>query len=203
MTWAYYNEIEPYCAAWLRNLMAAGHIPAGEVDERDIREVRGDDLAGFGPCHFFGGIGGWAYAARLAGIPDDEPIWTASCPCPPFSSAGKRQKCPECKSRLLVWCPRRTGTQYARTAATLGLPTPATYGRKFGGWQPSAALNQSLANRLRDRLAKYGSPEYELRWKSSATVVGLPTCRLLASARRWRPSTRPSPFKPWKTPKPS
>ena len=91
MTWAYYNEWEPYPAQWLRNLIRAGHIPDGTVDERDIREVAGDDLKGFGQCHFFAGIGGWAYAARLAGIPDDEPIWTGSCPCQPFSSAGQRK----------------------------------------------------------------------------------------------------------------
>ena len=89
MTWAYYNEWEPYCAQWLRNLIAAGHTPAGEVDERDIREVAGDDVKGFAQCHFFAGLGGWAYAARLAGIPDDEPIWTGSCPCQPFSSAAR------------------------------------------------------------------------------------------------------------------
>ncbi len=89
MKWAYYNEWEPYCAQWLRNLIAAGHIPAGEVDERDIREVSGDDLKGYGQIHLFAGIGGWGYAARLAGIPDDAPVWTGSCPCQPFSSAGQ------------------------------------------------------------------------------------------------------------------
>ncbi len=89
MKWAYYNEWEPYCAEWLRNLIAAGHIPAGEVDERDIREVSGDDLKGYGQVHLFAGIGGWAYASRLAGIPDDESLWTGSCPCQPFSSAGQ------------------------------------------------------------------------------------------------------------------
>ncbi len=89
MKWAYYNEWEPYCAQWLRNLIDAGHIPAGDVDERDIREVSGNDLKGYGQCHFFAGIGGWAYAGRLAGIPDTEPVWTGSCPCQPFSSAGQ------------------------------------------------------------------------------------------------------------------
>jgi len=31
---AYYNEIDPFAAEWLRNLIAAGHIAAGDVDER-------------------------------------------------------------------------------------------------------------------------------------------------------------------------
>jgi len=85
----YYNEFEPYAAQWLRNLIAAGLIPAGEVDERSITDVAADDLAGFRQCHFFAGIGGWALAARLAGWPEDRELWTGSCPCQPFSVAGK------------------------------------------------------------------------------------------------------------------
>ncbi len=88
---AYYNEIEPFAAQWLRNLIAAGHIAPGEVDERSITEVRPDDLRGFKQRHFFAGIGGWSLAARLAGIPDDFPLWTGSCPCQPFSCAGQRR----------------------------------------------------------------------------------------------------------------
>ena len=84
----YYNEIDPFAAAWLRELMKAGQIPDGEVDERSIELVSADDLRGFGQCHFFAGIGGWAYALRLAGWPDDREVWTGSCPCQPFSSAG-------------------------------------------------------------------------------------------------------------------
>ena len=91
MKFAYYNEIDLYCVEWLQNLIKAGHIPEGEVDTRSIKDVCGDDLKEFGPCHFFAGIGGWAYAARLAGISDDEPIWTGSCPCQPLSSAGQRK----------------------------------------------------------------------------------------------------------------
>ena len=34
----FYNEIDPYAAQWLRNLIAAGHIPAGVVDERSIED---------------------------------------------------------------------------------------------------------------------------------------------------------------------
>jgi len=86
---AYYNEIDPFAAAWLRELIKAGLIADGEVDERSITDVRPDDLRGFVQCHFFAGIGGWSYALRLAGWPDDRAVWTGSCPCQPFSSAGQ------------------------------------------------------------------------------------------------------------------
>lgn len=66
-TWAYYNEFDPYAAQWLRNLIAAGHIAPGEVDERSIVDVDPADLAGFRQVHFFAGIGGWSLALRLAG----------------------------------------------------------------------------------------------------------------------------------------
>jgi DNA (cytosine-5)-methyltransferase 1 len=87
---AYYNEIEPFAAQWLRNLIDAGHIAPGVVDERDIRDVTPNDLRGFTQCHFFAGIGIWSYALRRAGWPDDRPVWTGSCPCQPFSAAGRR-----------------------------------------------------------------------------------------------------------------
>jgi DNA (cytosine-5)-methyltransferase 1 len=85
----YYNEIDPYAAQWLRNLIAADLIAPGEVDERSIEDVKPDDLRGFVQCHFFAGIGGWAYALDLAGWPRDRPVWTGSCPCQSFSQAGK------------------------------------------------------------------------------------------------------------------
>lgn len=86
---AYYNEHDPYAAQWLRNLMSAGHIAPGFVDERSIEDVHPDDLREFKQCHFFAGIGVWSLALRRAGWPDDRPVWTGSCPCQPFSSAGE------------------------------------------------------------------------------------------------------------------
>lgn len=85
---AWYNEIDPFAAAWLRELIKAGLIADGEVDERDIRDIKPGELSGYTQCHFFAGIGAWSYALRLAGWPDDRPVWTGSAPCQPFSAAG-------------------------------------------------------------------------------------------------------------------
>ncbi|EAS2760281.1 DNA cytosine methyltransferase [Salmonella enterica] len=87
---AYYNEIDPFAAAWLRNLIDAGCIAPGVVDTRSVEEVTANDLKGFTQCHFFAGIGVWSYALRCAGWPDSRPVWTGSCPCQPFSQSGKR-----------------------------------------------------------------------------------------------------------------
>ena len=85
---AYYNEIDPYAAAWLRNLVSRGLIAPGDVDERSIADVQPDDLRGYDQCHFFAGIGGWSLALRLAGWADDRPVWTGSPPCQDHSLAG-------------------------------------------------------------------------------------------------------------------
>jgi DNA (cytosine-5)-methyltransferase 1 len=87
----YYNENDPFCCQWLRNLIKAGLIPKGDVDERSIQEVQASDLKGYIQCHFFTGIAGWPLALSLAGWPSDREIFTGSCPCQPFSVAGQRK----------------------------------------------------------------------------------------------------------------
>jgi DNA (cytosine-5)-methyltransferase 1 len=87
----YYNEFDPFAAAWLRELIKAKLIPYGDVDDRPIQDVRAGDLRGYTQCHFFAGISGWSEALRLANWPNDRPVWTGSCPCQPFSSAGKQK----------------------------------------------------------------------------------------------------------------
>ncbi len=82
-----YNDIDSYCCQWLRNLIAAGHLPDGNVIEGDFREIAADDIPE--TAHFFAGIGGWPYALKLAGW--QGPVWTASLPCQPLSSAGQRR----------------------------------------------------------------------------------------------------------------
>lgn len=87
----YYNEWEKYPAAWLRNLMLVNEIPDGVVDETDIRKIKAEEIATYKVCHFFAGIGGWPLALKLARWPEDREIWTGSCPCQPFSVAGKQK----------------------------------------------------------------------------------------------------------------
>jgi len=87
----YYNEFDPFAAAWLRNLIEDGLIPSGVVDDRSIADVDPDDLADFTQCHFFAGIGGWSLALQLAGWPEDRQVWTGSPPCQPFSVAGNKK----------------------------------------------------------------------------------------------------------------
>lgn len=86
MNSVYFNEFDKFAASWLRNL-----FPESVVDERSIKDVGRADTALYKRCHFFGGIGGWEYALQLAGWPDDRPVWTGSCPCQPFSAAGKQK----------------------------------------------------------------------------------------------------------------
>lgn len=87
----YYNEHDKNAVAWLKELMVAGLIPEGEVDGRDIQDIRASELVGYTQWHFFAGVAGWPLALRLAGWPEDRPILTASCPCQPFSNAGQKK----------------------------------------------------------------------------------------------------------------
>ena len=85
----YYNEFDLAAAAQIQALMDAGLIPKGHIDTRSITDVKPHELKGFIQCHFFAGVSGWSLALQLAGWPADRPVWTGSCPCQPFSVAGK------------------------------------------------------------------------------------------------------------------
>ena len=88
---AFYNDTDAYAAAWTRNLIQAGELAPGVVDERSIRDLQPADVASYRQCHFFSGIGVWSRALRDAGWPDTFNVWSGSCPCQPISQAGRRR----------------------------------------------------------------------------------------------------------------
>jgi DNA (cytosine-5)-methyltransferase 1 len=87
----YYNDFEPAACEWLGELMNEGLIPKGDIDGRSVKEVNAKDLRGYSQCHFFAGIGGWPHALALAGVPSTTRLFTGSCPCQPFSTAGAQK----------------------------------------------------------------------------------------------------------------
>lgn len=87
---AYYNEIDPYCCKVLAKQIKLGNLPAGDIDDRSITEVKADEIRHYTQRHFFAGIGGIPYGCRLAGLPDDVSIDTGGFPCQDISRAGER-----------------------------------------------------------------------------------------------------------------
>lgn len=85
-----YTDNDPFVCAWLEELIRGGHLPDGEILCTDILSIQAGQLIAFRGVHFFAGIGGWPLALKLAGYEDLE-CWTGSCPCQPFSAAGKQQ----------------------------------------------------------------------------------------------------------------
>ncbi len=100
---AYYNEFNPIAASALRQLIKDGIIADGEVDTRSITEVTPNDVKGYTQCHFFAGIGGWSIALRRRGWDDNRPVWTGSCPCQPFSTAGSKKGKQDARHLWPIW----------------------------------------------------------------------------------------------------
>ena len=153
MTWCYYNDFDEGAAEWLRELIKAGEIPDGEVDERSILDVEAADLLGFGQCHFFAGIGGWPYALRLAGLADTPGIWTGSPPCQPFSVAGEgrgrddeRHLAPKFIELVRAARPRVLFGEQVASAAVFG--TAARPSKRSGPTPPEWAWLDDLSDRL-------------------------------------------------------
>lgn len=176
MSKVYYNEFDPAAAAWLRELMANNLIAQGDVDERSIKDVRGDDLRGYAQCHFFAGIGIWsALSAETGGA---------------TTVLSGQEAAPVSPSR------RRAKASVSKTQDISG-PTG------FGSLR-SAGLTRYLVNRLQARAS--GSILYTLTWKITATPSGRSIYRLRASPKGltfdsvftgWPTATTPSGGQTW------
>jgi len=101
--WSYYNDIDKKVCSWVKGLIKRGLLPDGYVDERPIQEIKPEELKEFTQVHMFCGIGGWSEALRQAGWPPNEPVWTGSCPCQSFSSAGQQKGFDDPRHLWPVW----------------------------------------------------------------------------------------------------
>lgn len=135
-----YNDNDPAAAVWLRELSKSGLIAEGVVNEKSIVELLPTDVVGFGTCHFFAGIGGWPLALALAGWPANRPVWTGSCPCQPYSSAGKGKGAAD---------PRDLWPAFFRLICKCRPPT-------IFGEQVATAINHEWADRLARDLGNEG-----------------------------------------------
>ncbi len=124
----YYNENDPKTAAWLRELIRCGEIPAGDVDTRSIQEVMPHELTRYTQQHFFAGVGGWPLALRLAGWPESKPVRTGSCPCQPFSQTGKQLGTKDVRH---LWPVFRDLITFGEATITFGEQVASPLGREW------------------------------------------------------------------------
>jgi DNA (cytosine-5)-methyltransferase 1 len=168
----YYNDNDPKCCAWLKELMQDGLIPKGEVDQRSITEVRPEDLRGYHQCHFFCGVAGWPLALRLAAWPEDREVWTGPCPCQPFSVAGKGRG--EADERHL-WPAFSALIQKCRPAVVVGEQVASKLGRAWLTGVCSDLEGMGYAFGAADLCAAgIGAPHIRQRlyWVGNAHITG-------------------------------
>jgi len=84
-----YNDNDSFAVDQLRWLVRSGKIKPGDVTDCSIAGIQESDLRDYSQVHLFAGIGGWPLAFEMAGIADVDSVWSGSCPCQPFSTAGK------------------------------------------------------------------------------------------------------------------
>ena len=123
---AFYNEIDRLCCDWLQDLIDARLITPGKIDDRPVQELSPDDFRGYERVHFFAGIAGWDHALNLAGWRG--PVWTGSCPCQPFSAAGKGKGAADDRHLWPYWF---RFVRECRPATVFGEQVAAAIGR---GW---------------------------------------------------------------------
>lgn len=176
-----YTDNDAFVCRWLENLVAAGELPQGDVRQWDIREVQPEDVEGYTQVHWFCGIGGWPLALEMAGW-GDEPVWTGSCPCQPFSSAARGRN----KDDRDIWPAWRELIAARRPRAVLGEQVPKAWwldrtaddmealGYSFGAVSLQAFSVGADHLRARAFFAGHTNSNREPRLPVDAEVAGLP-----------------------------
>jgi hypothetical protein len=153
---AYYNEIDGYAAAWLRELIKQGHIAPGVVDE---------------------GASKMSYQASLWDIPNATSLEASESGATLCDKQDGPTTAPCGQDRALV-------NLSARQAKAMDLLTSGTFGQRSTTSSASASLSLSLANKLQAKTALLGSTLYTLTWKARVTPLGRSIPALRASVRR-------------------
>ena len=194
---AYYNEIDKGAARWLEKLIAKGLIAKGDVDTRSILDVHPEDLNGYEQLHFFAGIGGWSRALRLAGWSDDRPVTTGSCPCQPFSSAGKGGGVSDPRH---LWPAFRWLIAKRKPSIVFGEQVASSAGREWIDGVRADLEAMGYAAGAADLCAAcVGSPQVRQRlfWVANANNNGLNNNRIAGGIEKRHATTWCDPLLPW------
>lgn len=145
----YYNENDHGAAEWLRHLIRDGLIAHGDVDERSIIDVKGQDLKGYDQCHFFAGGGGGPW---LSNSPD-MPIFDLFGQVVPHANHSAAPE-PEPANQM-----------------------SGTYGRILQGSSMSGALQSSLESKFMRLLPMDGLMTHSAIWRHRNTPARRRYCR--------------------------
>lgn len=195
----YYNEFDKKKCAALSHLMKDGYIRKGEIDDRSIHDVQPDEIREYERCHFFAGIGLWDHALDLARWPEGDRVWTGSCPCQPFSTAGRqkgkaddRHLWPEWERLIRECSPATVFGEQVANAVTKGWLDDVYQGLEAKGYAVGSAVLPACsvgAPHKRDRLWFVGNSEHD--GSSTSTKQGGSETSILDNAQRQDSASKP------------
>ncbi len=154
---AYYNEIDPFCAQWLRNLIGGGGISLQALSTNGALQMS-DQM-------------------NLWDIPSATSL-------PALESGATRCASPAGQTIDQSGLDPAHASLSAAQAKEMGLLTSGTYGLTGNGSSSSENLSASLVSRLRAKTQMLGSTLYKLTWKEWVTPSGVCRFRLRGSALR-------------------
>jgi len=114
-------EVDRFAREWLARL-DLGDLSRGGVEDLAA------EASGRTHVHAFAGLGGWSRALDLVGWPPDAPVWTGSCPCQPFSVAGRQRRDRDARHLWPAW---GRAIEAHRPPVVLGEQVDSSMGREW------------------------------------------------------------------------